>query len=98
MWAHDEDKMPFNPEQSIQDQVEESIRQTFEHLKVDYLDALFLHAPYEKEEDNLVAWRIFETFVPDKIRHLGVSNIELPKLQNIYAADKVSCPGQRKDP
>jgi diketogulonate reductase-like aldo/keto reductase len=32
----------------------------------------------------LVAWRIFEGFVPHKIRRLGVSNFSLPQLQKLY--------------
>ena len=53
-------------------------------MKVDYLDALLLHAPFEKDEDNLVAWKVFESFVAHKIRYLGVSNFSLPQLQKIY--------------
>lgn len=53
-------------------------------MKVDYLDAFLLHISFEDESDNLIAWRVFETFVPDKIRILGVSNFTLPQLQTLY--------------
>ncbi|KAK4204791.1 hypothetical protein QBC40DRAFT_261402 [Triangularia verruculosa] len=84
LWAHDKTKIPFNPDQSIEDQVKESIQQTLDHLDIDYLDVFFLHAPFEDEKDNLVAWRVFETFVPHKLRQLGLSNFPASQLSNLY--------------
>ncbi|KFZ02330.1 hypothetical protein V500_00326 [Pseudogymnoascus sp. VKM F-4518 (FW-2643)] len=89
LWTHEKDKVPFSPDQGIEDQVKESIQQTFDHLKVDYLDALLLHAPFENDEDNLIAWTALETFVPHKMHRLGLSNIRLTQLQHIYAAATV---------
>ncbi|KAG2418519.1 hypothetical protein HFD88_001620 [Aspergillus terreus] len=84
LWAHDKDKIPFDPHQSIEGQIRESVQQSLAHLKVDYLDAFLLHAPYEDENDNLVAWRVLETFVPHQIRCLGVSNFSLPQLRKVF--------------
>ncbi|KAK4146059.1 NADP-dependent oxidoreductase domain-containing protein [Dichotomopilus funicola] len=89
VWAHEKDKIPFNPDQSIEDQVKESIKQSLEHLKVDYLDALFLHIYFENDADNLIAWKVFETFVPHTIRRLGVSNFNLSQLRELYDAATV---------
>ncbi|KAK5659826.1 hypothetical protein OQA88_1038 [Cercophora sp. LCS_1] len=89
LWAHDKDKIPFNPDQDMEAQVWESIEQSFEHLKVDYIDALLLHAPFENENDNIKAWKVFETFVPHRIRRLGVSNFALPQLVKVYEAATV---------
>jgi len=69
--------------------VKESIKQSLEHLQVDYLDALLLHIYFENDADNLVAWKVFETFVPHKIRSLGVSNFTLSQLKELYAAATV---------
>lgn len=77
--------MPFNPHQNIEGQITESVRQSLEHLQVDYLDSLLLHVPFENDSDNLVAWKVLETFVPHKIRSLGVSNFKLPQLEELYA-------------
>ncbi|KAL6810758.1 NADP-dependent oxidoreductase domain-containing protein [Trichoderma sp. SZMC 28013] len=85
VWAHDPNKMPFNPHQNIEGQITESVRQSLEHLQVDYLDSLLLHVPFENDSDNLVAWKVLETFVPHKIRSLGVSNFKLPQLEELYA-------------
>lgn len=84
VFGHDAGKIPFNPNQPIEEQAREAIQQSFEHLKVDYIDSLLLHAPYDTLEDNLKAWSVFETFVPHKIREIGVSNIGLPMLEKLY--------------
>ncbi|KAK4185399.1 Aldo/keto reductase [Podospora australis] len=83
--AHDKTKIPFNLDQKMEDQIKESIAQTFEDLGVDSLDAFILHAPFENEDDNVAAWKIFETYVSDKFRHLGVSNFSLAQLQKVYS-------------
>ncbi|KAL6791625.1 NADP-dependent oxidoreductase domain-containing protein [Trichoderma sp. SZMC 28012] len=85
VWAHHPSKIPFNPHQNIEGQITESIRQSLEHLQVDYLDSLLLHVPFEDDSDNLVAWKVLETFVPHTIRSLGVSNFTLPQLKEVYS-------------
>ncbi|KAK0725160.1 NADP-dependent oxidoreductase domain-containing protein [Lasiosphaeris hirsuta] len=60
--------------------------QSFKHLKVDYLDALSLHTPLKDEDDNMKAWKVFETYVPDRVRRLGVSNFSLAQLVKVYEA------------
>ncbi|KAH9887541.1 Aldo/keto reductase [Xylariomycetidae sp. FL2044] len=88
-WAHDPDKIPFDEHQDIHGQVVESVRQTLENLKVDYLDALMLHTPFKKEEDNFVAWEALESFVPDKARALGCSNFDAPLLEKLISTASV---------
>ncbi|EPE03630.1 aldo-keto reductase [Ophiostoma piceae UAMH 11346] len=83
-WAYGKNMMPFNPCESIETQIRTSIRQSLYHLKIDYLDALLLHAPYQDDATTLIAWAVLETFVPHTIRTLGVSNFPLPRLQALY--------------
>ncbi|KAK0613284.1 NADP-dependent oxidoreductase domain-containing protein [Immersiella caudata] len=85
VWAHERDKIPFNPDQSIKGQIKESIQQSLEHLHVDYLDALLLHIPFAEDSDNLVGWKVFESFVPLNIRALSVSSFSLAQLEDLYA-------------
>jgi diketogulonate reductase-like aldo/keto reductase len=89
VWAHAKDKIPFNPHQSIEGQIVESVQQSLEHLQVDYLDSLLLHVPFEDDNDNLIAWRVLETFVPHRIRSLGVSNFSLSQLRELYACARI---------
>ncbi|KAL9124332.1 MAG: hypothetical protein Q9217_006332, partial [Psora testacea] len=84
VWAYEKDKFPFNPHRNIEGQINESIQQSLEHLQVNYFDALLLHIPFENDSDNLVAWKVFESFVPYTIRSLGVSNFKLSQLEEVY--------------
>lgn len=49
------------------------------------MDSLLLHVPFKNDSDNLVAWKVLETFVPHTIRSLGVSNFNLSQLKEVYA-------------
>ncbi|KAK6087591.1 aldo/keto reductase [Seiridium cupressi] len=89
LFAHQKDKIPYNPDQDIEGQVKESIQQSLDHLKVDYLDSFLLHGPYTDIHDSIKAYKVFETFVPHKIRRLGVSNFNLEQLQALCDAASV---------
>ncbi|KAK1514109.1 aldo/keto reductase [Colletotrichum costaricense] len=52
-----------------------------------YLDCVLLHAPYPSYKDTLLAWRALETYVPSRIRTLGISNVDLPDLQRLCDED-----------
>ncbi|KAI1342872.1 putative aldo-keto reductase [Xylariaceae sp. FL0016] len=84
IFTHHPEKIPFEAALSIEEQVKQSIEQTFQHLEIQYLDSLLLHAPYEDNKDSFTAWKVLESFVPDKIRYIGVSNATLHQLQSIY--------------
>ncbi|KAF4635236.1 hypothetical protein G7Y89_g2871 [Cudoniella acicularis] len=88
-WAHAEGKLPYNTDQPLEQQVRESIEQSFKNLKVDHIDILLLHVPFKDEEDNLVAWKVFESFVPERISVLGVSNFPLAAFEKLYDAAAV---------
>ncbi|KOS23260.1 NAD(P)H-dependent D-xylose reductase [Escovopsis weberi] len=53
-----------------------------------YLDAYVLHVPLRTFEDTLKVWESMSAYVPDQIRHLGISNVSLPLLRRLY--DKAS--------
>ncbi|OHF00402.1 aldo/keto reductase [Colletotrichum orchidophilum] len=52
-----------------------------------YLDCVLLHAPYPSYEDTLLAWRALETYVPTRIRTLGISNVDLAELRDLCDKD-----------
>ncbi|KAI8945581.1 Aldo/keto reductase [Xylaria longipes] len=83
-WAHEEGKVPYNVDQPLEAQVRQSVEQSFANLQVDYIDVLILHDPFEDPADNIVAWRVFESLVPDRVGVLGVSNFLLPDLEKLF--------------
>ena len=76
---------------ALEDQVHASIPSSLEDLIHDlddpdtaYIDCLLLHSPFPTFEDTLRAWRIFETYVPHKVRALGISTVGLSTLERLY--------------
>lgn len=55
-----------------------------ENPKAAYLDNLTLHAPYTNIEDTLRVWKAFEKYVPHQISALGISNVHLSILTELY--------------
>ncbi|KAK2044412.1 aldo/keto reductase [Colletotrichum somersetense] len=50
-----------------------------------YLDCVLLHAPYPSYADTLLAWRTLESYVPSRVRTLGISNVGLDDLRALCA-------------
>lgn len=49
-----------------------------------YIDCVLLHSPLDTVKDTLAAWNALEEFVPHRIRHLGISNINGNNLDILY--------------
>ena len=93
--GQDPNNMPFDPITSISEQVHTSIRSSLWNLRPSeeesssestYLDCLVLHSPLPTMAQTLEAWRAAETYVPHKIRYLGISNVTLGILEQLYDA------------
>ena len=91
--GQDPDKMPYNPAASVAEQVHTSIMSSLQNLRPSaensssestYLDCLVLHSPLPTMAQTLEAWRAAETYVPHKIRYLGISNVTLSILEQLY--------------
>lgn len=73
--AHDINDVPYNINDPIEMQVEQSIKKSLENLQVDYIDSVLLHSPISPYPQMKKVWDIFELFVKDgKIKSLGISN------------------------
>ncbi|EIT83604.1 putative aldo-keto reductase [Aspergillus flavus] len=92
------DDMPYDPNASVTDQVHASIKSSLEHLRSSdapesvndaYIDMLILHSPLPTMSQTLEAWSAFETYVPHRIRNLGISNCTLPLLRELSSLVKV---------
>jgi len=88
--------MPYDPNAPLEKQIRTSIASSlhnFRHLsestKGSYIDCLLLHSPLHTVEETLDAWSILESYVPNQIRTLGISNVDLPVLKAIYHASTV---------
>lgn len=54
-----------------------------------YIDTLVLHSPFSTVAQTLEAWSAFETYVPERIRNLGISNCTLSVLQELQTSSQV---------
>lgn len=96
--GQDRNNMPYDPKASLETQIRTSVASSLENLrpsepkeseKESYIDCLLLHSPLPTVQQTIEAWKILESFVPDKIRALGISNTDLFVLQAVYEAAKV---------
>ena len=96
--GQDPDKMPYNPAASVSEQVHTSIKSSLQNMRpsaenssseLTYLDCLVLHSPLPTMAQTLEAWRAAETYVPHKIRYLGISNVTLGILEQLYDSAKI---------
>ena len=93
--GQDPTNLPYDPATSISEQVHTSIRSSLSNMRPSaeesssestYLDSLVLHSPLPTMAQTLEAWRAAESYVPHKIRHLGISNVTLGILEQLYEA------------
>ena len=96
--GQDPNKMPYDPDSSISEQVHTSIKSSLRNMRPlaeeassesTYLDCLVLHSPLPTMEQTLEAWRAAESYVPHKIHYLGISNVTPGILEQLYEAAKV---------
>ncbi|KAL2828043.1 NADP-dependent oxidoreductase domain-containing protein [Aspergillus cavernicola] len=92
------DNMPYNPEDSVAEQVHASVKSSLYNLRSSagpesadeaYIDTLVLHSPLPTMTQTMEAWSTLETYVPHRIRNLGISNSTLPVLKEISSLAKV---------
>ena len=90
--GHDH-RLPYDPESSIQSQVEQSFGSSLEHLGVERVDSYLLHGPTRSAgiaPDDWDAWRAMELIYDSgRARMLGVCNVTLEQLQRLCEGARV---------
>lgn len=92
--GQDPNSLPYDPTSPVEAQVHASIVSSLHHLRTSdddtaYIDTLVMHSPLSTTALTLTAWRTLETYVPHRIRNLGISNTDLPTLRALYEAASV---------
>lgn len=96
--GQDKNNMPYDPTSPLETQIRTSVASSLRNFrpqhsseseKDSYIDCLLLHSPLPSIQQTIQAWKILESYVPDKIRALGISNTDLPILEAVYEAAKV---------
>ncbi|MGB1272389.1 MAG: aldo/keto reductase family protein [Endozoicomonas sp.] len=80
-----DERLPYDPNAPITQQVEQSFASSLEHLGTDYLDAYLLHGPSQREglgEADFDVWKTMESFYRSgHIKLLGVCNVSADQLE-----------------
>jgi diketogulonate reductase-like aldo/keto reductase len=91
--GQDPNNMPYDAALPLEEQIRTSVTSSFRNLRPaddassendTYLDCLLLHSPLRTPQLTISAWKVLETYVPSRIRALGISNVSLPMLQAVY--------------
>jgi len=84
--GQDPHNVPYNPNDPLAAQVQQSLQKSLENLQTDYIDSLVLHSPLKRMSDTLVVWREFETAVRNNlVKYIGISNCyDINVLKELY--------------
>lgn len=92
------DDLPYNPKDSVANQVHASVKSSLYNLRPaaapesadeTYIDTFVLHSPLPTMAQTMEAWSTLETYVPHRIRNLGISNTTLPILREVMSLAKI---------
>ncbi len=71
--------------------MEQQIEESLYNFRTEYIDLFLIHAPFDKREDNIEAWKALEGYLEEGIfKAIGVSNFEREDLDLIL--DKATVP------
>lgn len=81
-------RLPYDENADLATQVQQSFDSSLKHLHTHYIDSYVLHGPRLRSglaEQDVEVWRQMESIqVAGGIRLLGVSNVNLQQLQELY--------------
>ncbi len=82
-------RLPYDPEAPIADQVEQSFESSLAHLGVEHVDSLVLHGPWSRaglSDQDREAWGAMEALHrEDRARLIGLSNVAFDQLEALHA-------------
>lgn len=76
--------MPYDHSAPVEQQIHTSVASSLENLRPEatlasitdsYIDSLVIHSPYETTQETIAAYKLLESYVPKRVRSLGISNI-----------------------
>eukprot|EP00591_Stephanopyxis_turris_P010916 CAMPEP_0195510304 /NCGR_PEP_ID=MMETSP0794_2-20130614/2985_1 /TAXON_ID=515487 /ORGANISM="Stephanopyxis turris, Strain CCMP 815" /LENGTH=358 /DNA_ID=CAMNT_0040637693 /DNA_START=292 /DNA_END=1368 /DNA_ORIENTATION=+ len=73
--GQDPNRIPYDKDAVLEDQVLQSLKKSLENLRTDYLDSYVMHGPENTWEETLRVWSVMESFVERGfVGQIGVSN------------------------
>jgi diketogulonate reductase-like aldo/keto reductase len=89
--GQDPERIPYDPQAPLTQQVAQSCEASLRNLRTDYLDSLVLHSPLPSAKQNLQVWQAMESLVAaGSVRQLGISNCyQLRQLETLYESARI---------
>ena len=91
--AGQDERLPYDPQAPVAQQVQQSFDSSLEHFATDYLDSFVLHGPSSRaglQPADVEAWRAIEALAHSgRARFVGVSNFTLAQLRELLKLAKV---------
>lgn len=88
-----DNRIPYNPHANYSTQLQQSFQSSLEHLHTDYLNSYILHGPstsFGLTQVDLEVWQAMEALhKEEKIKYLGVSNVNLEQLKILFEEAKI---------
>ncbi|PVH77794.1 Aldo/keto reductase [Cadophora sp. DSE1049] len=87
--GQDPNNMPYDSTSPLEEQIINTLSSSLTNLtfpftiQEPYIDCLIMHSPLPTTALTLQAWSTLASYVPTKIRSLGISNTTLPILQTL---------------
>jgi diketogulonate reductase-like aldo/keto reductase len=82
-------RLPYDPDAEPARQVQQSFASSLEHLEVESIDSYVLHGPSSRHgltASDLDVWRAMEELqAAGRTRFLGISNVSLDQLEELFA-------------
>lgn len=86
-------RLPYDANAAIAQQVEQSFSSSLEHFATEYFDSYLLHGPSSRghlNRDDIEAWRAIEALAQSgRARRVGVSNFSATQLRELLELAKV---------
>jgi diketogulonate reductase-like aldo/keto reductase len=83
--AGQDDRLPYDPQSSMYDQVMSSFTSSLDHLHTEYLDSYVLHGPSVRSGFANQDWEVWEAMETlhkkGQVRSLGISNVSASQLR-----------------
>ena len=86
-------RLPYDPQASTSEQVEQSFASSLEHLQTERIDSFVLHGPSQRAglgTADWAAWQAMEVLHDSgRVRWLGISNVSLEQLQTLCRESRI---------
>ena len=90
--GHDE-RIPYDSNAPLAEQVRQSFESSLEHLRTDYVDSYLLHGPYNHPglgEEDWEVWRAMEAIHRSgRAKRIGISNVNPQQLEELVKGAEV---------